>query len=408
MKKKLFFIAIGILLIFAAAFCALFFADTGIPRLYLEGDISEMHDKSDKRNIEFEYSSDSLNVSGYAQIKIQGNSSTIFEKKNYTLKFYEDAEHTDKLRLDLGWGGEYEYCMKANWIDRTHSRNIVTARLVSQMQEKYGLFTDAPCNGAIDGFPVEIYINGSFLGLYTFNIPKDAWLFNMDKDKPDHILVCSDSWEDTNLFMARPDFTLWEVEVGEESDATLEKLNRLFDFVINSSDEEFRANFEDYINLDSALNYYVMTDFTYMYDNTGKNMLLATYDGKLWYLALYDMDSSWGTDTEGRGLFPYKEQPLDMARNRLFARMEELFAKELAERYFELREDILSEEHIMAEFNAFRDEIPFPSFFKEFVRWSSGWIRVPSDIPGYEYSQIEEYMDIVADRLDAKYAAMLG
>ena len=35
----------------------------------------------------------------------------------------------------------------------------------------------------IDGYPVEIYINGEFLGLYTWNIPKDKWTFNMTGDE---------------------------------------------------------------------------------------------------------------------------------------------------------------------------------------------------------------------------------
>ena len=67
--------------------------------------------------------------------------------------------------------------MKANWIDRTHARNVVSAKLAGRMQEKYGLLMESPNHGAVDGFPVEIYNNGKFYGLYTFNIPKDTWQF---------------------------------------------------------------------------------------------------------------------------------------------------------------------------------------------------------------------------------------
>ena len=30
------------------------------------------------------------------------------------------------------------------------------------------------------------YLNDEFLGIYTMNIPKDAWMFNMDEDNEKH------------------------------------------------------------------------------------------------------------------------------------------------------------------------------------------------------------------------------
>ena len=410
MKKKLKVIGIVLLiaLVSAVAIFGMFWKNTDIPKLYLEGDISEMLDKKDERDIAFTYEDGSQKISGYAQIKIQGTSSIYYEKKNYTLKFFADEEHADKLKIDVGWGPQNKYCMKANWIDRTQARNVVSARLVSQMQDKYGLLTDAPRNGAVDGFPVEIYSNGSFLGLYTFNIPKDEWQFQMDGDDPNHIVIGGGLWEPANYFLGMPDFTTWEVEVGEESDSTMEKMNRLFDFVVNSSDEEFKADFQQYLDLDSALNYYVFADLAYLRDNIGKNMLIATYDGMKWYLSLYDLDSSWGTNTDGKSEYPYEEELMEISRNNLFARMEKAFPQELAQRYFELRADILSNEHILAEFEAFRQEIPALTFLKETIRWGNGLIRRPKDLPGYDYSQIEGYLVSVSYRLDAKYSAMLG
>lgn len=405
MKKAL----IALLLIAAvlAGMLGYTYFHTDIPKLYLEGDISKMESKEDERSISFRYKDDTQTVSGFAEIKVQGTSSLAYEKKNYTLKFYEDAEHEDKLNIDVGWGPQSKYCMKANWIDRTHARNVVTAKLAGQMQEKYGLLTEAPNNGAIDGFPVEIYSNGKFLGLYTFNIPKDAWQFAMDEDNPDHIVIGGEDWFDSNLFKAMPDFEAWEVEVGEANDATLEKMNRLFDFVINSSDEDFKESFTEYLNLDSALNYYVMSDIAYLSDNRGKNMLIATYDGMEWYLSLYDLDTSWGTYWNGSKLYDYEEKLVKMTKSNLFVRMEENFGKELAERYFELRSDLLSNENVLREFREFEDGIPFMTRLKENIRWGTGVIRKTEDLPGADYEQIVHYLNTVSERLDQKYTEML-
>lgn len=397
-----------ILILTAAAILCYCWNHTNIPKLHLDGNLEDMWEKTDIREVSFVYRDKEQEVSGFAEIKVQGTSSLGYVKKNYTLKFFEDEGHEDKLKIDVGWGAQNKYCMKANWIDRTHARNVVTARIAAKMQQMYNLLTQAPNNGLIDGFPVEIYNNGDFLGLYTFNIPKDDWQFAMDSDNPDHIVLCGEGWDPANLFKDMPDFETWAVEVGEESEETLEKMNRLFDFVLNSSDEDFRNNFGQYINLDSALNYYVMADLGYMADNMGKNMLLVTYDGMEWYLSLYDLDSTWGTSYDGVSLVDYESKMLAMDRNNLFARMEKAFPQELAQRYFELRSSVLSNENIMAEFEAFRDEIPFLTFQKEIIRWGVGRIRTRDELPGFEYEQIEAYLEFVSERLDDKYSAMLG
>ena len=381
--------------------------NTDIPKLYFEGDISQMYEKSDVRSITFSYDDGKTVTEGYATLKLQGTSSLSYPKKNYTINLYADETHEEKLKLDLGWGAENKYCLKANWIDRTHARNVVSANLVSQMQQKYDLLTQAPRNGAVDGFPIEIYDNGVFHGLYTFNIPKDEWQFAMDGDNPDHIVLCGEWHNPDGLFEAQAvDFETWSVEVGEESEETLAKLNRLLAFVSESSDEEFVAHFEEYMNLDAALNYYIMADFAYLPDNISKNMLLATYDGKVWYPSLYDLDTSWGADFHGKELYDYENNRVYLAHSNLFDRLDDCFSRELSERYFELREEILTRENVMGKFNAFRAEIPWLTFVQDAVKWGTGLIRQPSDLPGYDYDQIEAYLDYMIPVLDERYLNM--
>ncbi len=369
-----------------------------LPKLYFEGNISEMHEKTDIRNISIKYESNSVSFSGYAEIKVQGTSSLAYEKKNYTINFFQNDTHTDKLKIDLGWGEQSKYCLKANWIDKTHARNIITANLATEIQSKYNVLPDTPANGAIDGFPIQIYSNGKFLGIYTLNIPKDAWMFNMDKDNPDHIVVCGEGWEDANFFKAMPTFETWAVEVGPENDETLNKLSVLFDFIQNSSNQEFKTNFESYINLDSALTYCIISDFAYLRDNQGKNMLLATYDGKKWYPLLYDLDTSWGTNFDGKSLLNYHKELNSLTeKSLLFSRLSECFGDELSQRYFELRQDILTKDNILNQFNEFLNSIPSSVFLCEKIKWGL-------DIPGYDLTQIEEYLDTAIEMLDEKYS----
>lgn len=357
-----------------------------LPKLYFEGNISNMTSKSDERKIKLTYTSENLNFNAYALIKLQGASSLSYEKKNYTIKLYEDDEYTNKKKVDVGFGEESKYCLKANWVDMTHSRNIVTAKITSKIQKKYNLFTDTPNNGLIDGFPIEIYINNEFLGLYTLNIPKDEWMFNMDKDNPNHIVLSGISYTDATEFRDYATFNEWEVEIGPETEETLEKLNRVIGFVINSTDEEFKENFENYFNLDATLNYYIMLDVGELFDNTSKNMLMVTYDGEVWYPSLYDLDTSWGANWNGISLLDYNTKIIDHANNNLlWIKFERNFNNEIANRYFELRKDILTKENILNEFNKFINSIPSESLEKENNRWN--------DIPGYEINQIEDFLN---------------
>lgn len=377
--------------------------NTDIPKLYFEGNIEQMYEKSDVRDIAVTYDNGETLVQGYATVKIQGTSSAWYPKKNYTITFYADEVHDEKMKIDLGWGAQSKYCLKANWIDRTHARNVVSAKLVTEVQQKYGVLSDAPRNGAIDGFPVEVYNNGVFHGLYTFNIPKDAWQFAMDKDDPNHIVICGEDFSEAGMFYALPNFEAWSVEVGEENDETLQKMNRLFDFVINSSDEEFRADFGNYINMDAMLNYYILAEFGYMCDNVSKNMLIATYDGEIWYPSLYDLDTTWGTDYNGEQVYDYRNVPMKLHDSNLMKRFAENFSEELRQRYVELRENILTKENVMAKFNDLRGKIPALTFVQETIRWGNGVIRERSDLKGFDYDQIEEYLDYMIPVLDQKY-----
>ena len=53
-----------------------------LPKLYITGNISNMNDKSDERSVEVEYVSKDINFTSYATLKIQGQHTTMYSKKN--------------------------------------------------------------------------------------------------------------------------------------------------------------------------------------------------------------------------------------------------------------------------------------------------------------------------------------
>ncbi|MDO5401144.1 MAG: CotH kinase family protein [Eubacteriales bacterium] len=370
----------------------------GIPQLHLDGNMDIMWVKEDVREVSAEYRDENGVIRAYAKLNIQGASSVDYDKKNYTVKFYRDEDCSDKKKIDFGWGPQSKYCLKANWVDRTHARNIISARLAAEVQEKYDVLPQTPNHGLVDGFPIELYNNGKFLGLYTLNIPKDEWLLAMDKDNPNHLAFISYNWNPSPMFEEEPSYTDWGIEVGEQNRKNLDTFSRLFRFVMEASDREFREQQPDYFDLDAALNYIILCEFGLMVDNSVKNMVFATYDAQVWYPSLYDMDSSWGSDWSGTELYPYTYASIT-STSQFLKRVKEVFAQELVERYFELREDILTKEHVMALFEDFRAGIPAQTWEKEQQRWKH--------IPGYDYGQIEDFLDERIPWLDGNMRELL-
>ena len=351
------------------------------PKIYIEGELT-MKEKNDIGKFKIKYKSESINLEKYVTMKIQGSSSFWYPKKNYTIKFFNDEDCTDKYKVNFGWGRQNKYVLKANWTDKTHSRNIVTAHIAAQVQDKYNLFQNTPNNGLIDGFPVEVYLNNEFHGLYTLNIPKEDWLYGMDDNNPNHIIMVGEKYSTATTFK-EVNIDGWNNQLDDNSPTVQQKMLRLINFVVNSTDQEFKENIEDYLNLDATLNYYVLCHTLNIADNNAKNLLFVTYDGKIWYPTLYDLDTTFGSYYHGLELYP-TDYSLQMNHNRLFERLSILFKKEIEQRYKELRQNILSEENIINEIDKVYSQIEPSLFEKEQQKWGQ--------LPGYELTQLKEYI----------------
>ena len=161
--------------------------ELGMPIINFEGDIKDVS-KENEVMIKVAYDDgENIVFDSYATIKLQGSSSLMYPKKNYTIKFYKDDKADKKNKIDLGWGKENKYCLKANWIDPSNARNVVSGKIYNDILKTRDNLNEnlknAPNGGVVDGYPVVIYNNGEFLGLYTLNIPKDKWMFGMEMEE---------------------------------------------------------------------------------------------------------------------------------------------------------------------------------------------------------------------------------
>lgn len=360
-----------------------------IPKIFFGGALQQT---KDEKVVPFRYISKTDDFSGYAEIKAQGNSSMSYPKKNQTVKMFADEACESKMKVDFkGWGKQNKHVYKANWIDLTHARNVVSARLwadVVKSRANYAelpeLLRTSPNQGAVDGFPVKVYADGVYQGRYTLNIPKDKWTFNMDDKLETHCVLCGENYY-SGCFRAAAniDESDWTDEIHDVVPASIKtRWNQVISFVMNSTDEEFRANLSQYFYVDSLIDYYLFGLASCGLDAFGKNQIYATYDGQRWIASMYDMDSTWGLYWNGS-----KFVATDYARtsyedfvstqsakngNLLYIRLEQLFYEELQTRWAELKNGALSIENIINRFERFTDIAPAELVKEDYASTTGG------------------------------------
>lgn len=492
----------------------------GLPVLNLNGDVSTMT-KDNAVDLTYVYG----DRSGTASVKWQGSSSLSYPKKNYTIKFDNAFEAFD------GWGEQKKYCLKANYIDHSHARNIVSAKLWGQIvksrkfaeilldigkitgllvaingtnknnkisisedgvltnnssaysdgycvfdgvtfepgdyvvsfeyynpqtmetdpnacinicfyadggtaastrvrktfdeRQEWGSYSgtftvtksgaklsvqhegdatlrsnagyqfrnikvvrsngasadlsvlaELPNGGAIDGFPCIIKLNGGFHGLYTFNIPKDGWMFGMGNGQKEAI-VCADTHSNPTKFkelatMTTADFDLEYAPDKDNAEWVKTSLNTLISAVMNSDGTDLDTTVAQYLDWQSAIDYYILVVLIRGEDMTDKNYLLATYDGTKWFFSAYDMDSTYGLTWDGKKFSPATSGIVVSSyanSHRVMELIKNHKADALKARYDEIRKAIMSEDKVAVEFLNFVGAIPTPVFVEDVKRW---------------------------------------
>ena len=360
-----------------------------MPKVFFYG--NALPTTKDNVNLTMEYISNTAKFRSFVKLKCQGTSSMSYAKKNFTVTMFSDEARNTKLKKDFkGWGPQSKFCLKANYVDTTHTRNISGARIAYDMvlsrpdSPFKRQLSQCPRNGAVDGFPIKLYFNGEFYGIYTWNIPKDGWMFNMDKSNPNHVVLCAERNTDGNASAINScqfrklwtdgDGGDWSVEVGTYSTDMVASFNRCINFVMSATDQEFHDNIGEYFDLYSLLDYYCFSYLTCHLDGLAKNMLMATYDGVIWGACLYDMDSIYGVHWNGNSYVATNYQCPEQYQEQfsgLWPRIERCFATELYARYRELRQGALSLSNIIKHVEEIYDVIPDRVFADEKAKWTS-------------------------------------
>lgn len=264
------------------------------------------------------------------QIDVQGTSSQYYARKNYKMKFKQgfimmsSGEIMPTFQLTEECLPTNVFCMKADVASSEGANNVELVRLYCKAcpYETPAQVENPLLRQGIDGYPIVIFwydtVNETttFLGKYNFNLDKsseecfgfvdgdESW--EIKNNTSDMVIWKSDDYTSTttddkgvttfnwlNDFEARfPDtdppfedpsqlqeFSTWMVGVdpGQATDAALPSPMTYGDVTYTNDTAayrraKFRAELSNYVEIDSALFYYLFTELFLMVDSRAKNM----------------------------------------------------------------------------------------------------------------------------------------
>lgn len=377
--------------------------DGDIPRVFLEGTLPEGQEESEAV---LTYHSKTDSFSAYLKL----HCADFNPKKSFAITMFSDESRTIPLnKIFRDWGRAcHSYVLRSNFADHSHARNIVSARLwndvVASRSDYANLpiqLRESPRNGAIDGFPVKVYVNGTYQGVYTWNLDAAAW--NMDNTNSNQGLLralTNSSFDQNNTpcnfreTWSGVDGDHWALDAGTNSVTLASNLNNLISCVQTTQGDAFRAAIGNHLDVQSALDYYIFQYVICGLDGLGKNLHLATYDGTHWLCGCGDMEATFLLDPE-IGAFVASDcacpQDYRETRSLLWKQMVNCFTQEIKERYRDLRAGVLSFPHMCSRFETFMDSIGSELYWED--------VEIFNAIPLSEANHMKQIREAIRDRL---------
>lgn len=345
--------------------------------------------KTDERKVWVEvYVGSSNYFRKRALLKAQGGWSLKFPKRNFSCQFCEkdwSASSTPDIRIG-NWVKQDEFHFKAFYTDFMRGIGEIGYKLFSCIVadrpaywERGGYSVSSKRARCFpDGFPCAVYIDGTFYGVYAWQLKKSRKNMNMDKTQALHIHL-DGNLNNTTLFHGHVDWSQFEIhhpKVPYVSNKTREAIVRLSKYdseltVLQKSGADsasIKNAFEQRFDISSLLDYDVFYQFVCNGDGSLKNWQWFTYDGKKWMVTPYDLDQTFGLNLYGvvRPAI-WNHDPLTEGP---FYWVEHYYQKELRQRYVELRKSgVLSETNILSIIDDWYDRVPELMYEQERGRW---------------------------------------
>jgi hypothetical protein len=301
-------------------------------------------------------------ISSNMAIRIRGNSSAFFPKKNYRVQFKDEAGKNKDVSI-LGLRSDKRWLFFGMWNEEIRSTNNVSHNLWIDMHKLYYAASEPGAISSIRTKYVEVFMNKSYKGVYMIGEDMDRKQLQLKKNDGDAMrgeLYKADDWSLSVIFagigVEKPapgteEWQSWQFDYPDTR--SWDNHYKFLQNVIQSSDEVFQNTIYNNLKEESLIDYFIYVNVMLAEDNLGRNFFLAKYDaGQPLFFVPWDLDATWGYLGDGtRTNLTEGERTTD-----LFKRLMRLnpggFKNKLAMRYFALRQNILTESGLKGRFQS--------------------------------------------------------
>ena len=308
-------------------------------------------------------------------IRGRGNSTWSFPKKPWKVKL-------DSKASIFGMGADKEWCLLANYSDRTLMRNILAMKL----SEICG-FAWTP-----HMYSVHVYLNNEYQGVYTFCEHKkvSADRVDIDLDAGDVYLEIEQQQDETTCWWTGMGVPMMFSDPEEPSAELLAEIKKWFsDFEASLYSKDIAdpvKGYAAYIDVDSFIDYYIVQELA---KNTDGNLRKSSFitkkkGGKLEMYHLWDFDltfgnTGWLSDPEGFYIKDYNPScvPGDNWFNRMLK--DPAFATRLKNRWNQLYPQIKAMTDFIDEQAMILDKAQQENFKVWDIDEVVDWVGVPSE-----------------------------
>lgn len=411
----------------------------------------------------------------------QGSSSMNFPIKNHAIDFSDgasikfgdwipmDSFHIKKYYIDVFRGQcviayhlAEQIMQSRNWDSRRGFSYLDTSTATNGDSSPTQDFnTESLCHP--DGFPVEMYYNGEYIGLYAWTLKKHRSNYNMKKNDNKAIIidgVSASLWKDAvswkafelknpkKLYYTDYDsLTDDDIVIGgntylsakhaidagyltkykeyegkkyyeydgdyadeicgvEGVDKGISKSIKDYIEGLHSFSKEDKEAFASTFNIPLCIDYLLFSQFTYNQDGIGNNVVWTSYDLKKLTPNYYDLDCIFGSDWSGKYFDGSENKDISIDSTSPFSALKTLYATEIQERYKELRDkNIFSAKNVVALYESWMHNVGYDRLLKDISKMQDMRLSIPSHSSDFNNSigRIEKWVIEKLSQLDNMY-----
>lgn len=305
------------------------------------------------------HASDQADQDAWALFRIRGNSSRSFDKKSYRIKLVADETGSENLPLPLlGMSSDNDWALHGPFLDKTLMRNYMWMNLSAEIM-----------GYAPDVRFCELILDGEYQGVYLLmeTIKEDTYRVDLSDYEEDaaesSYMLLLDAAEDGLMILDNYTWYTHQTEFSEDSKTgfqilypnELDLTPEVVDFIqrdlsqiergLYSSDMVLgRYDYASEIDVDSFVDYYILQEFLANNDAFSRSTYLyRDVRGKLHVGPVWDYNN-----VLDNFIRPFSFHGFLLANRGWYGRLmtDEDFVNLVIARYRQLREGILSEEHL--------------------------------------------------------------